>query len=416
MKPGYKQTEVGVIPEDWKVRSVGSFATVSAGGTPSRGNLAYWNGEIPWVTTTEVDWCVIRSASQTITKDGLLNSPAKLLPAGTLLLALYGQGKTRGKVAVLGIEAATNQACAAISLDKSVSSRLVFHFLVKKYDEIRSLSNTGNQENLNSAIVRSILVPLPPTLAEQEAIAGALSDADALIDSLEQLIAKKRLLKQGAMQDLLTGKKRLPGFEGEWETVTLAELGEISGSGVDKKIRENEEPVRLLNYMDVYRRDFVYSRDLWHEVTAPSHKARRCGIAKGDVFFTPSSEVRDDIGHSAVAMEDMPGCCYSYHVVRLRLHKPWDLNFRAYAFKSKAFMDQASMLCDGSGTRYVISQAKFKSMEVTVPRDIAEQTAIAAILSDMDAGIAALEAKLAKARQVKQGMMQELLTGKTRLA
>jgi type I restriction enzyme S subunit len=167
--------------------------------------------------------------------------------------------------------------------------------------------------------------------------------------------------------------------------------------------------------MDVYRRDFVYSKELWHEVTAPVHKARRCGITKGDVFFTPSSEVRDDIGHSAVAMEDMPGCCYSYHVVRLRVQKPWDLKFRAYAFKTKAFMDQASVLCDGSGTRYVISQAKFRSMEVTVPRDTAEQTAIAAILSDMDAEITALEAKLAKARQVKQGMMQELLTGKTRL-
>jgi type I restriction enzyme S subunit len=373
---------------------------------------------MPWLTVAALtnipeSQMEVRETASKLTEEGVKYS--RTLDAGTLIIA--NSGATLGVAKLLGIKCCANDGIAALlNLDKAVSPLYLVYSFNTQTENLRNRVATGNgQPNLNTGLVGSLAFAFPPTLAEQEAIAGALSDADALIDSLEQLIAKKRLLKQGAMQDLLTGKKRLPGFEGEWETVTLAELGEISGSGVDKKIRENEEPVRLLNYMDVYRRDFVYRRDLWHEVTAPSHKARRCGIAEGDVFFTPSSEVRDDIGHSAVAMEDMPGCCYSYHVVRLRLHKPWDLNFRAYAFKTKAFMDQASMLCDGSGTRYVISQAKFRSMEVTVPRDIAEQTAIAAILSDMDAGIAALEAKLAKARQVKQGMMQELLTGKTRL-
>ena len=141
---------------------------------------------------------------------------------------------------------------------------------------------------------------------------------------------------------------------------------------------------------------------------------RRCAVQKGDVFFTPSSETRDDIGISAVAMEDIPDAAYSYHVVRLRLFQNWDLRFRAYAFKTKAFFDQAETLCDGSGTRYVISLDKFRSIMVSVP-SIEEQTAIATVLSDMDAEIEIIEAKLAKSRQIKQGMMQELLTGKTRL-
>jgi type I restriction enzyme S subunit len=137
-------------------------------------------------------------------------------------------------------------------------------------------------------------------------------------------------------------------------------------------------------------------------------------VKKGDVFFTPTSETRNDIGLSAVAMEDIPDAAYSYHVARLRLHEPWDLRFRAYAFKTKEFLDKAETLCDGNGTRYVISQAKFRSMLVRIP-PVLEQAAIAAVLSDMDAELTALESRRDKTRDLKQAMMQELLTGRTRL-
>ncbi len=237
---------------------------------------------------------------------------------------------------------------------------------------------------------------------------------DALLGGLDRLIAKKRDLKQAAMQQLLTGQTRLPGFHGEWEVKRLGDIGEVSSAGVDKKIRQDEAPVRLVNYLDVYRKDFLYSHDLSHWVTAPAHQIRRCAVQKGDVFFTPTSETRDDIGISAVAMEDIPDAAYSYHVARLRLHAPWDLRFRAYAFKTRAFLDQAETSCDGNGTRYVISQGKFRGMTVSVP-PVPEQAAIAAVLSDMDAELAALEARCDKTRALKQGMMQELLTGKTRL-
>lgn len=266
---------------------------------------------------------------------------------------------------------------------------------------------------VNLKDLNKLLVP-KPHLAEQRAIAAALSDVDALISSLDALIAKKRAVKTAAMQQLLTGRQRLPGFSGEWKTMTLAQIGEIESSGVDKKLVEGEVPVRLVNYMDVYRRDWITTADLDHHVTAPANKASRCSVQKGDVFFTPSSEVREDIGHSAVALEDIPDAVYSYHVVRLRVRDPWDLKFRAYAFKSKSFLDQASLLCAGSGTRYVISKPQFKSMTVAVP-PVDEQAAIAEILFDMDAEIAALEARRDKTRHIKTGMMQELLTGRTRL-
>lgn len=186
MKPGYKQTEMGVVSEDWEVKPLREIAAVSAGGTPSRMNAQYWNGDIPWVTTSEVDFYTINQAEQFITKEGLSNSAAKLFPRRTLLMALYGQGKTRGKIGILGIEAATNQACAAILLKHGVSHEFIFYFLASQYEAIRSLSNTGNQENLNGSLVRSISILLPPE-SEQRAIATVLSDVDALIAKLDQL-------------------------------------------------------------------------------------------------------------------------------------------------------------------------------------------------------------------------------------
>ena len=217
------------------------------------------------------------------------------------------------------------------------------------------------------------------------------------------------------MQQLLSGQTRLPGFREEWKVKRLEEIGEISGAGVDKKIRPNETPVRLLNYMDIYKKDFLKSVDFEHEVSARPDQVRRCAVQRGDVFFTPTSEVRDDIGHSAVAMEDIHDVVYSYHVVRLRITENWDLRFRAYVFKTKHFMDQASTQCEGSGTRYVITLPKFRSMTIKFPTDIKEQTAIATVLSGMDAELAALEARRDKTLLLKQGMMQELLTGRIRL-
>ncbi|MBP8261916.1 MAG: restriction endonuclease subunit S, partial [Verrucomicrobia bacterium] len=238
---------------------------------------------------------------------------------------------------------------------------------------------------------------------------------DGLLGGLDRLIAKKRDLKQAAMQQLLTGQTRLPGFSGEWATKELGKLGKITGAGVDKKTRPGERPVRLVNYMDVYRRDFIHSEDLDHVVSASTEQAARCAVRKGDVFFTPSSEMPFDIALSAVAMADIPDACYSYHVVRLRLDEDWDLNFRAYAFKTRSFLEQAAKTCEGSGVRYVITQGKFRQLTVRYPTDKHEQTAIAEVLTAMDAELTVLEQRREKTRALKQAMMQELLTGRTRL-
>lgn len=254
-----------------------------------------------------------------------------------------------------------------------------------------------------------------PPLPEQQKIATILSTWDKAIGTTEKLIAAKEQLKKGLIQQLLTGKKKLKGFKGEWSTKELGKIGEIAGAGVDKKISPNQVQVRLLNYLDVFNRDFIYSKELHHEVTAPFNQAARCSIKKGDIFFTPSSEMPYDIAISAIAMEDIPDAAYSYHIIRLRLFEDWDLRFRAYIFKTMFFTKQAETFCEGSGTRYVISLSKFREMKVYYPISKEEQAAIANILWAADQDILLLKTKLTALKQQKKGLMQVLLTGRVRV-
>lgn len=389
---------------------LGMLAEVNTGGTPDRTKAEYWGGTVPWITTGDIDYKTINRPSEYLTELGLKESAAKLLPAGTIIMAMYGQGTTRGKVAILGIEAATNQACAAIFPKKEIiNSSYLYSVLAHQYEKIRALGQGGNQQNLNTSLIREISIPLP-LLVEQEKIASIAHTWDTAIDKEEELIAAKEKNFLWLLDRLLTRESK----KSKWRRVKLGEVGEIASAGVDKKRNPGEDPVRLLNYLDVYRRDLIYSHELTHFVTAPPAQAKRCFVKKGDIFFTPSSEVRNDIGHSAVAMEDMPDVVYSYHIVRLRLHDDWNLLYRAYAFKSQDFYKQAQMLCDGSGQRYVISQNKFRNMEVSIP-PIDKQKQIAETLNTAQKEIDLLKRQVEAHRKQKRGLMQKLLTGAWRV-
>ena len=197
-----KITSIGPVPESWVIKPINAHFSVVSGGTPSRSTPAYWTGGvIPWVKTTEVDYCVIRETKEHITQDGLDSSTAKLLPPGTLLLAMYGQGVTRGKVAILGIEATCNQACAAImSLDDNVvDTKYLYHFLTFRYEEIRRLAHGGQQQNLNLDIVRSFPIARPGGSTEQGKIVTILDALDKKVD----LHQRKRTLLDNLFRTLL---------------------------------------------------------------------------------------------------------------------------------------------------------------------------------------------------------------------
>ncbi len=203
-----KDTEIGLVPESWELATIGAHHAVVSGGTPSRGNPAFWSGgTIPWVKTTEVDYCVITETGEHITPLGLESSAAKMLPAGTLLMAMYGQGVTRGKVAILGIEAACNQACAAITPnDDAVVPRYLYHFLAWRYDAIRSLAHGGQQQNLNLEIVRDLPVVYPQRKDEQDEIVAILDAIDRKIDLHRRKRAVLEELFKALLHKLMTGE------------------------------------------------------------------------------------------------------------------------------------------------------------------------------------------------------------------
>lgn len=187
---------------DWVSDSLGNVFETTSGGTPSRTERAYWNGDIPWVTTSLVDFGVINGAEEFLTAEGLKNSSAKLFPKGTVLMAMYGQGKTRGQVALLGIKAATNQACAAILPRKDIDPYFVFLNLAGRYEEIREMSNSGGQENLSQGLIREIRFAYPSHDDEQRKVTTFLSNLDALITAEAQKLEALRAHKKGLMQQL----------------------------------------------------------------------------------------------------------------------------------------------------------------------------------------------------------------------
>jgi len=200
-----------MVPKGWDVRPLADIAQVTSGGTPSRTKPEYWiSGTVPWIKTTEVQNCVLtpKDAREYISELGLKNSSAKLLPAGTILLAMIGQGKTRGQVALLKFDATTNQNCAAIILKNNYEPTFYFNYLLSQYEKIRGMSNSAGQSNLSGALVKAIQVPVPP-LSEQNKIAQILSTWDKAITTTEKLLANSQQQKKALMQHLLTGKKRL---------------------------------------------------------------------------------------------------------------------------------------------------------------------------------------------------------------
>ena len=278
---------------------------------------------------------------------------------------------------------------------------------------LRIHNEDGGIPQLPGASLGNYDVTLPPYL-EQKKIAQILSTWDKAITTTEKLLDQSQKQKQALMQQLLTGKKRFPEFSGHWVTKTLGDIGEIKSAGVDKNIVEGEKPVRLLNFTDVFKRSFIYSNELDHWVTTPEAKLKSCDVQKGDVFFTPSSETRDEVAIPAVAAEDISNCCYSYHVVRFRIKEKWDLNFKAYIFTTPKFRKQANMLADGSGQRYVISQGGFRGMKITYP-SYEEQIVIGKALKTAEDEVNLLKQKIIYLKEEKKALMQQLLTGKRRV-
>lgn len=413
-----KMTEIGNLPSDWDVMSLSEIGRFSKGSGVTRDQSH--SGNIPCVRygelyTTHDNY--IRSFSSFISAE--VAKTATKLSKGDILFAGSGETKEEiGKaVAFVGDEEAYAGGDIIILSPKIEASSMYLGFVLNDEESVRQKSSMGQGDavvHIHAKELANVIIPFPHP-SEQRIIAASLSGIDTLISDMDKVIAKKRLMMTGTMQLLLSGKKRLKGFSRPWVDLELGELGKLTGAGVDKTVNADEKPVRLLNFLDVYNRDRIYNHELKMWVTASDYKIAKCDVRQGDIFLTPSSELPNDIGRSAVAMSDMNGVCYSYHVLRLRPSIDLDMTFSAYMLKTAEYEEQIRFLSEGSGKRYVISLRNFREIRISIPDDIREQNAIGNVIAAMDNEIRDLEAERDKYKNIKQGMMQKLLTGQIRL-
>ena len=279
----------------WSNKKIGEIAVVTSGGTPSRNIPKYWNGHIPWVTTSLVDFNIINNAEEFITQDGVDNSSAKLFPKNTILMAMYGQGITRGKVAILGIDATTNQACAAIKLRDGIDIHFVFQNLMNRYEEIRDLSNEGGQKNLSAGIIKDISISYP-SKPEQTKIASFLSAVDEKISQLTQKHALLSQYKQGMMQKLFSQQIRFKADDGsefgEWINYKIFNLAKDKtlNNGVFNDQNKVGKGYKLINVLDMYiQRDIDESRLSLLDLDKKEFEQNK--VRFGDIFFTRSSKI-----------------------------------------------------------------------------------------------------------------------------
>lgn len=423
LRPGYTMTELGVLPEDWEVRPLFSIARIVGGGTPSTAISAYWDGNISWFTPSEIndEKKYVSTSNKKISDGGLKKSSAKLLPVGTILLTTRA---SIGLKAILLLPATTNQGFQNLIINDDIDNEFIYYLLTIFKKELLKQASGSTFLEISPRKLGGILLCLPKSLPEQHAIAAALSDVDALLDAQECLIAKKRNIKLAAMQQLLTGKTRLPGFQqnGKYkqtELGTLPEDWEVGLMGDYSVIYRGGSPRPIEKYLTTASDgcNWVKIGDVQQNakyIVKTEEKIIKSGIQysrkvkKGDFLLSNSMS----FGRPYILQID--GCIHDGWLVIQDYQHFFDTDFFYYLLCSEEISKQYKVKAAGSGVLN-LNKELVSSVIVTCP-PLPEQRAIAAVLSDMDAELAALEARRDKLRAVKQGMMRELLTGRTRLA
>ena len=406
LRVGYKQTEVGAIPSDWLVEQLQSLAKIERGKFTARprNDPRYYGGDIPFIQTGDVTNSngLVTSFSQTLNAEGLKVS--KLFPKGTLFFTIAAN---IGDIGFAAFDAACPDSLVAITTTKAVNKRWLAHELRQRKSIFESLASHNAQLNINLEKLRPYLLPVP-TFLEQEAIAEALSDADALIESLEQVLLKKRQIKQGTMQELLTGKRRLPGFDGEWKGNALGDLVQFyKGKGLSKAdlVADGLEP--CIHYGELFTK---YSETI-HEIVSRTNLIEGVFRSISNDVLMPTSDVTPDgLAKASCVLANDVILGGDILVIRADAERVCG-SFLSYLIRQER--EQVLSLVTGS-TVFHLYASDMKRFQVCMP-GVVEQRAIVLILSDMDADLAALESRLAKARHIKQGMMQQLLTGQIRL-
>jgi type I restriction enzyme S subunit len=404
LKAGFKQTEVGMIPEDWDavpLAQITSHIGDGLHGTPiysPTGAYFFINGN------NLVDGKIVSTSDTKSVDVSEYIKHKKPLVSNSILMSING---TVGNLALFdGEPVILGKSTAYLNVKLNFSKLLVYYSLQTELVDRQFFDGlTGSTiGNLGLTTIRQTQIPIPSTRAEQEAIAEALRDADALVESLDQLITKKRNLKQAAMQQLLTGQTRLPGFSGEWEVKRLADVFTISAGKTKSAYVETGGRYWVVDMGSVSTDGKL--------IVSKSTNFHGDFLAAGDLVMP-----KDDIGGGGIIgrvgyIDADMAYVLGDHVYRLTAIGGNSL-FLSYAINGHKINSALRKKVIGSA-QLGLGRKSVEDQEIPFPT-CEEQTAIATILSDMDTELAELESRLAKARHIKQGMMQELLTGRIRL-
>jgi len=412
---GYKQTEVGVIPQDWQIDSLKRFWVVT---DCKHITAEFVSNGIPVASIREVQsyFVELKNAKQTTEFYYLeLIEGGRKPQTGDLI---FSRNATVGEVSQVcewhPPFAMGQDVCLLRKKDPNFSSDYL-QAVIRSPVVIEQLANLmvgSTFKRVNVEQIRNLTVPMPLP-EEQRVIAQSLSDIDALITECDRIITKKRNTKQGTMQQLLTGKKRLPGFSGEWEVKKLGEIGEFK-NGINKGKEDFGFGYPFVNLLDVFGRSKIFQGVSFGLVNSSGAERKIYELKKGDILFIRSSVKPEGVGLTSVVNDDLEDTVYSGFLIRFRDFGELDFEYKVHCFNEEEFrkrvIDSSTVSANTN-----INQDALKKLQITLPPTIEEQKAIAQILSDMDTEIAGLEQKRDKYKAIKQGMMQELLTGRTRL-
>ena len=408
LKPGYKQTEICVIPEDWDCDKFGEKVKIYRGGSPRpiQDYITHSSTGINWIKIGDVgeNDKYIRSTQEKIIPEGV--SKSREVHVGDFILS---NSMSFGRPYILDINGCIHDGWLTIQEYKNTFHTEYLYYLLSSnlvYQQYISMAAGSSVKNLNKDKVSALNV-VYPTLLEQERIAEALSDVDSMISSLEKLIEKKKAVKQGAMQELLTGKKRLPGFTGEWYDTTIGEHCYVF-DGTHQTPKYTASGIPFYSVENVTANDFANTKFISveeHKLLTTKHR-----IEKGDILMTRIGSIGD-----CKYVDWNVNASFYVSLALIKCKDTINAQFLSYYSNSTYFKKEIEIRSLLTAIPQKINLGPISEIRLNIPSDIKEQQVIASILSDMDNELEALEQKLEKTRQIKQGMMQQLLTGKIRL-
>jgi type I restriction enzyme S subunit len=391
LQSGYKQTEVGVIPEDWDFDEIGKLATITTGSKNTQDKID--DGQHPFFVRSQK---VERINTYAFDGEAVLTAGDGV---GTGKVFHYVNGKFDFHQRVYKVS--------------DFSERLDGYFFYLYFSNaflkrIMSMTAKSSVDSVRMEMIADMLIPLPEK-GEQKAIAKAISDINDLIESLDRLIEKKKNIKRGTMQELLTGKRRLLGFSEEWQTKALGTMGSFSkGKGLPKKDISSSGTIRAIPYTAIYT-DFreIINYDRIDKFTSSRNVVI---VDSPHLLIAGSSNMLENVG-KVTALDSNAEVAIGGDIIMYKTSA--DVSFLSYLLNTQTHRKRIIFLSQGSTIRHVYAST-FENCEIKIP-ELKEQTAIAKALSDIDAEIEKLEKMRDKYKQLKIGMMQQLLTGRVRL-